>query len=83
MIRHKIPLARLKHSSEIRFFPNHYHLSQWEFNNFDATKKGSFVGGSPVSGEGKQDSPTPPLKQSWENKWRVDDTIQVTCSGKY
>ena len=77
--RHKIPLARLKNSSQIDFLPNPIFSSNWEFNEFDSRRKqlqNGLDGGLPYP-----ETPTPPLRASWKNKWKKDDTIQVTCSG--
>ena len=61
-----VPLARLKLSSKIEFFPNRNSGSTWEFNEFDSSK-----------GE----TPSFPIPD-WQNKWIADDSITVTCSSK-
>ena len=74
----KVPLARIRDSAAIDFLPNNLFPQEWDYNNLNARRKHSSMNdGDPIA-----ESPTPPVKASWINKWEKDDTIQVTCSGK-
>ena len=74
----KVPLARIRDSSAIDFLPNNMFTQEWEYNNLNARKRIFLMN----DGNPEAESPTPPIKASWINKWEKDDTIQVTCSGK-
>ena len=70
-LKRAIPLARLKGSSEINFFPNTVPGAAWEYNDFDVAAKHR---------HGRGETPTFAI-DNWKNKWKSDDTIEVTCSG--
>ena len=77
-VRHKIPLARLKNSSQISFLPNSMFSSDWEFNEFDSRRR---LLADETEGYPYPETPTPPIRNSWKNRWKQDETIQVTCPG--
>ena len=52
--------------------------SNWEYNEFDSRRR---ILNVDIEGYPVPETPTPPVKEAWKNKWKKDETIQVTCSG--
>ena len=73
-----MPLARLKYSKDISFFPNNITGSVWEYNHLNAYGETS----KPMS-QRIYRTPSSPPPNNWRNTWIEDPTIEITCSCKF